>query len=33
MVGQITLGMHVLRADGMFGVVTGWKVVPGAEVM
>ncbi len=32
-VGQITLGMHVLRADGTYGVVTGWKVVPGAEVM
>jgi hypothetical protein len=32
-VGQITLGMHVLRADGMYGVVTGWQVVPGAEMM
>ncbi len=32
-VGQITLGMHVLRADGTYGVVTGWKVVPGAEMM
>ncbi len=31
--GQITLGMHVLRADGIYGVVTGWKVVPGAEMM
>ena len=29
--GQIKLGMHVLRADGMYGVVTGWKVVPGSE--
>ena len=32
-VGQITLGMHVLRADGTYGMVAGWKVVPGAEVM
>ncbi len=32
-VGQITLGMHVLRANGTYGVVTGWKVVPGASVM
>ena len=32
-VGQITLGMHVLRAGGMFGVVTGWKIVLGAEMM
>ncbi len=31
--GQITLGMHVLRADGTYGVVTGWKVVPGTRVM
>src|SRR5260370_42444489 len=23
--------MHVLRADGTYGVVTGWKVVPGSE--
>jgi Pretoxin HINT domain len=32
-VGQITLGMHLLRADGRVGVVTGWKVVPGTRVM
>ncbi len=32
-VGQITLGMHILEADGMYGVVTGWKVVPGVQVM
>jgi hypothetical protein len=32
-VGQITLGMHILRADGRVGVVTGWKMVPGASVM
>jgi hypothetical protein len=23
--------MHVLRVDGMYGVVTGWRVVPGSE--
>jgi Pretoxin HINT domain len=32
-VGQITLGMHLLRADGRVGLVTGWKVVPGTKVM
>lgn len=32
-VGQITLGMHVVRADGTIGVVTGWKVVLGNSVM
>ena len=32
-VGQITLGMHVLRADGTYGVVTGWRIVPGTKVM
>jgi hypothetical protein len=32
-VGQIKLGMHMRRADGTYGVVTGWKVVPGASVM
>ncbi len=32
-VGQITLGMHLLRADGRVGVITGWKVVPGTQVM
>src|SRR5579884_772572 len=32
-VGQIKLGMHVLRADGTHGVVTGWRVVPGTQVM
>ncbi len=32
-VGQIKLGMHVLRADGQWGVVTGWKVVAGTQVM
>jgi len=32
-VGQIKLGMHLLRADGSVGVVIGWKVVPGTKVM
>ena len=32
-VSQITLGMHILRADGRVGVVTGWKVVAGTKVM
>jgi RHS repeat-associated protein len=32
-VGQIKLGMHVRRADGTYGVVTGWKVVAGAMTM
>jgi len=32
-VSQLTLGMHVLNADGTVGTVTGWKVVPGTQVM
>ncbi len=32
-VSKITLGMHLLRADGRFGVVIGWKMVPGTQVM
>jgi len=32
-VGQIKLGMHVLQADGVYGVVTDWKVIAGTEVM
>ena len=32
-VGRIKLGMHVLRADGIYGVVTGWKIVPGTKTM
>ncbi len=32
-VGQLKLGMHVLRADGTYGVVTVWKIVAGAKVM
>jgi hypothetical protein len=27
------LGMHLLRANGRFGVVTGWKMVPGTQTM
>jgi RHS repeat-associated protein len=32
-VSQLTLGMQVLNADGTVGTVTGWKVVPGTQVM
>lgn len=32
-VRNLKLGMHVLRADGQIGVITGWKVVPGAKAM
>jgi RHS repeat-associated protein len=32
-VGQITLGMHVLQADGSYGMVTGWRSVSGTSVM
>jgi hypothetical protein len=32
-VGQLKLGMHVLRADGQYGVITGWKIVPGVQTM
>jgi guanyl-specific ribonuclease Sa len=32
-VGQLKLGMHVLRADGYYGVITGYRLVPGAKVM
>ncbi len=32
-VGQIVLGMHVRRANGKIGVITGWKVVPGTRTM
>src|SRR5450631_2100050 len=32
-VGQIKLGMHVVEADGQLGVISGWKVVPGAKTM
>jgi hypothetical protein len=32
-VGQITLGMHIMEANGQTGVVSGWKVVPGVMTM
>jgi len=32
-VAQLKLGMHILRADGRIGIVTGWKVVPGSSLM
>ncbi|HZU69773.1 MAG TPA: polymorphic toxin-type HINT domain-containing protein [Ktedonobacteraceae bacterium] len=32
-VGKITVGMHVVRADGSIGEITGWKVVPGSKRM
>lgn len=25
--------MHVLRADGRIGLITAWKLIPGAETM
>ncbi len=31
--GQLKLGMHIVRVDGRVGVVTGWKVVAGTKVM
>jgi len=32
-VAQLKFGMHVLRADGRYGVVMGYKVVPGTKTM
>jgi hypothetical protein len=32
-VGQIKLGMHVRRADGSIGTVTGWELIPGILTM
>ena len=32
-VAQLKLGMHILQADGHYGVITGWKIVPGSAVM
>ena len=32
-VGQIKLGMHVVKAYGAVGVITGWKLVPGVQTM
>jgi len=31
--GKVHVGLHVLRADGSMGVITGWKVAPGTQVM
>jgi hypothetical protein len=31
--GQLVIGMHILRADGRTGIITGWKIVPGTRVM
>ena len=31
--GKVKVGMHVLRADGSVGVVTGWGIVHGTKVM
>src|SRR5258708_38910979 len=31
--GNLKLGMHVLRADGSVGMITGGKVVPGMQGM
>jgi hypothetical protein len=32
-VGQIKVGMHVVRADGRIGVITRWTIVPGVKMM
>jgi RHS repeat-associated protein len=32
-VASLKLGMHILQADGHFGTVTGWKIVPGSMLM
>jgi len=31
--GQLVIGMHILRANGSTGIITGWKIVPGTKVM
>jgi len=31
--GHLSIGMHILRADGGVGIITGWKMVPGTMVM
>ncbi|HVB62627.1 MAG TPA: ribonuclease domain-containing protein [Ktedonobacteraceae bacterium] len=30
---QLKIGMHVLRADGRYGEITGYHIVPGSAVM
>ncbi len=32
-VGQITLGLHIVEANGQTGIVSGWRVVPGGKTM
>jgi RHS repeat-associated protein len=32
-VGQIKVGMHLIRADGRIGIVTAWILVPGVQTM
>jgi RHS repeat-associated protein len=32
-VAQLKVGMHLLQADGRYGVVTGFRLVPGVAVM
>lgn len=32
-VKQITVGMHVVRADGSIGLITHWTIVPGVKMM
>ena len=32
-VKNLHVGMHVVKADGSVGVITGWHLVPGAKVM
>lgn len=31
--GDLVVGMHIVKADGSVGVLTGWQVVPGSAVM
>jgi RHS repeat-associated protein len=31
--GRLHIGMHVQRADGGVGIITGWQIVPGVMVM
>jgi hypothetical protein len=32
-VGQIVVGMHIVRADGRVGMVTACRMVPGVQTM
>lgn len=31
--GKLVVGMHVMRADGQIGIVTGWRMVGGSQAM